>query len=172
MQEAAAVLRAYAGETGIVLYVVPRRGMAIDAEEVRAYCKKRLPNSMVPLAVLEKTRLPLTPTGRLDRTALRLTEEEPPREAVRDPKTREEQLLCRIFAEVLRLPRVEVNNNFFEIGGHSLLAMQVMSAFAPPSTSNCRCAFFSKPRQSRSWRRGSKRRRRVSAMAPNIRVVA
>src|ERR1043165_215692 len=99
----------------------------VQAKELKEFLKERLPEYMVPSAFVLLDALPLTSTGKVDRNAL--TDQigvEVGEENVA-PRTALEQVLARIFAEVLSLERAGVNESFFDLGGHSLLATQVMS---------------------------------------------
>src|SRR5262245_11205554 len=95
--------------------------------ELKSYVRERLPEYMVPVAIVELERLPLTANGKVDRKALpepvmgeELDEGEEARTAV-------EEIIAGIWAEVLRVERVGVKENFFELGGHSLAATRVVS---------------------------------------------
>jgi amino acid adenylation domain-containing protein len=95
---------------------------------LRQHLKDRLPDYMVPSAVVVLERLPLTPNGKVDRRALPAVEgTRPVDEAYLAPRTETEQRLAAIWQEVLRIDRIGVNDNFFDLGGHSLLATQVIS---------------------------------------------
>jgi amino acid adenylation domain-containing protein len=103
---------------------------------LREWARERLPEHLVPAAVVRLERLPLTPSGKLDRRALPEPEvmaaesgaekTKAEREA-EEPRGEVERVVCGVWAEVLGLGRVGVGENFFELGGHSLLATQVTS---------------------------------------------
>jgi amino acid adenylation domain-containing protein/FkbM family methyltransferase len=95
--------------------------------DLRAFLAARLPEAMVPAAVLEVDELPRLPNGKVDRKALAALAPEPPAPAPEPPRTPVEELLAEICADVLGLERVGVHANFFELGGHSLLATRLIS---------------------------------------------
>src|SRR4029079_19836946 len=97
-------------------YCVRAAGAVLDRAAVRAALSRQLPDYMVPSALLVLERLPLTPNGKLDRRAL----PEPELGSAhshRAPRTPQEAVLCSLFAEVLGVERVGVDDNFFERGG-------------------------------------------------------
>ncbi len=96
---------------------------------VRRYLKERVPEYMVPAAVVVLERLPLTANGKVDRGALPAPEGVRPELATAyvAPRTAVEEALARIWAEVLGLERVGVADNFFELGGDSILSIQIIA---------------------------------------------
>jgi len=112
------------GEKRLVAYVVGEAGAAALREHLRG----SLPEHMVPAAFVALAALPLTPNGKLDVRALPAPEPAPAEEARHAaPRTPVEAGVAEIWAEVLRLERVGVHDDFFEAGGHSLLAARVVS---------------------------------------------
>src|SRR5262245_4014495 len=126
LQAAVVVREDRAGQRRLVGYVVAAAGSAVAGSAVRAALLGRLPEYMVPSAVVVLDRLPLTPNGKLDRRALPAPElgSTLPH---RDPRSAQEEVLCGLFAEVLGVSRVGIDDNFFELGGHSLLATRLIS---------------------------------------------
>ena len=112
----------------LVAYVVTRPGGAPGAA-LRAYLAERLPAAMVPSAFVLLERLPLTPNGKLDLGALPLPDatESPGEEDDAAPGSPLEQAVARIWSEVLDLERVGLHDDFFDLGGHSLMATRVVA---------------------------------------------
>jgi amino acid adenylation domain-containing protein len=100
--------------------------------ELRRYLQAKLPDYMVPSAFVMMDGLPLTPNGKIDKQALPAPDKARPElaEEYKAPRTEIEETLARIWGEVLGIERVGIEDNFFDLGGHSLLGIQVMSRIA------------------------------------------
>ncbi|MEU5692040.1 amino acid adenylation domain-containing protein [Actinosynnema sp. NPDC020468] len=118
---AVVVARADRGDTRLVGYVTGE----VDPEALRAELARRLPDHLVPAAVVALAEFPRLPNGKLDRRALPA----PDFTALvsRAPATPTERLLCAVFADVLGRPEVGAEDSFFALGGHSLLATRLIS---------------------------------------------
>ncbi|MFK4072005.1 amino acid adenylation domain-containing protein, partial [Streptomyces sp. NPDC029674] len=114
------------GERRLVGYVVPQGQEDADPERLRAYVAGRLPEYMVPVAVVVLEALPLTVNGKVDRASLPAPDFAE-RVSGREPRTETERVLCGLFAEVLGLERVGAEDGFFELGGDSISSMQLAS---------------------------------------------
>nr|WP_304984929.1 non-ribosomal peptide synthetase [Corallococcus sp. CA047B] len=126
VHEAVAVVRQeHAGDPRLVAYVTVE-GTAPDTTALRAFLHTRLPEYMVPSALVTLEALPLTSSGKVDRKALPAPEAHTTvkGESIA-PRDDTERALAEIFAQVLGVERVGVQDSFFELGGHSLLATQV-----------------------------------------------
>ncbi|EWC62838.1 Non-ribosomal peptide synthetase [Actinokineospora spheciospongiae] len=110
----------------LVAYCVPVPGaaQALTDTSVKAFLAKSLPDYMIPAAVVLLDELPLTPNGKVDRA--RLPDPEQKRTvAYQAPETDRERATAEVFADVLSAPRVGLDENFFDSGGNSLLAVQL-----------------------------------------------
>ncbi len=112
------------GGKQLVAYVVPAREAVSNTADLRHHLAERLPEYMVPSAIVMMDTLPLTVNGKLDRRALPAPERQ--LDGYRAPRSPEESALCDIFAAVLELDRVGIDDSFFALGGHSLLATRVV----------------------------------------------
>jgi amino acid adenylation domain-containing protein len=125
VREAVVVARGEeAGEKRLVAYVV---GAKVHSSELREYLKRRLPEYMVPAVFVELAELPLTANGKVDRAALPEPVEIRADQVVIAPATPIEEILIDIWKEILHIESISTSDNFFDIGGNSLLAVQVVS---------------------------------------------
>ncbi|TLP56039.1 amino acid adenylation domain-containing protein, partial [Pseudomonas mosselii] len=133
-----AVVVAQQGGAGhqLVAYLVPSRADVVLADEakaaalrdsVRAYLRDTLPDYMVPAFLMLLARLPLSPNGKLDRKALPTLDASLSQQAYVAPQTALQERLAQIWQDVLTLERVGVTDNFFEVGGDSIVSIQVVS---------------------------------------------
>ena len=116
------------GDKRLVAYLTFRGSQVPAPAELREHLRKRLPDYMVPSSFVTLARLPLTPSGKVNRRALAEAGGEHPEapEKFTPPRTPVEQTLAAIWGEVLKRKNVGIHDNFFDLGGHSLLAMQVI----------------------------------------------
>jgi len=117
------------GDKRLVAYVVPALGQSPPVSDLRRLLKQNLPDYMVPAAFVLLEALPLTANGKVDRRALPAPKFSAKAidAAYVPPRTPTEELLAVIWAEVLGVEQVGVNDNFFDLGGHSLKATRVIS---------------------------------------------
>jgi amino acid adenylation domain-containing protein len=123
------------GEKRLAAYVVPEReseestngsGKAgLQITELREHLLGKLPEYMVPTAYVQLDALPLNHNGKIDRKNLPQPDTATPKEEYVGPRNPTEETLCRLWQEVLRQEHVGIHDNFFKIGGHSLLAARV-----------------------------------------------
>jgi amino acid adenylation domain-containing protein/natural product biosynthesis luciferase-like monooxygenase protein len=115
------------GEKRLVAYVVRNQesGATVEPNELGAHLKRSLPDYMVPSAFVVLEGLPLTPNGKVDRRSLPAPEGRPDVAQYVAPRTLTEEVLAGIWCEVLKVDKVGVNDNFFDLGGHSLLLQQL-----------------------------------------------
>jgi hypothetical protein len=116
------------GDRRLAAYLVAKTADGVRQADLRGFLKERLPDYMVPASFMLLDRLPLTPSGKVDRRALPAPDRarrELEREFVA-PRNDAETRIAAVWRDVLGLDRVGVTENFFEMGGHSLLLPQVV----------------------------------------------
>jgi amino acid adenylation domain-containing protein len=117
------------GTKRLVAYMTTRTRESLDIDELRESIRLRLPEYMIPSALVTLENIPLTSNGKVDKRAL-------PEPDMQDqflaryvaPQTPTERVLAQIWADVLKLPQVGIEDNFFDLGGHSLLMMSITQA--------------------------------------------
>ncbi|MEU4341616.1 amino acid adenylation domain-containing protein [Nocardia sp. NPDC023852] len=115
------------GATALVSYVLPKPGTEVHPEALKAAAGEMLPAYMVPSAVMVLDSVPLTPLGKVDRKALPAPDLGTRTIVSRPPSTPREETLAALFAEVLGLESVGVDESFFALGGDSIVAIQLVS---------------------------------------------
>ena len=115
------------GDTRLVAYLVFRAGQTVSPSDLRVHLKQSLPDYMVPSAFVTLDALPLTPNGKIDRKALPKPEDSRDTIASSAPRDDFEHLVLCVWQRVLGVKDISVTDNFFEIGGHSLLAVRMLN---------------------------------------------
>lgn len=113
--------------TSLVAYIVPHKIQEINSSDLREFLSTTLPEYMIPDQFVILESYPTTATGKLDRNALRGMEikDKGQKKESREPKPGMEKDLVRIWKDVLGIPQVGVDENFFEVGGNSLIALRL-----------------------------------------------
>ncbi|WP_280363071.1 non-ribosomal peptide synthase/polyketide synthase [Nocardia wallacei] len=121
------VRRDHAGTPRIVTYLAVTDGAVLDLDAIRGHVADRLPAHMIPSKFVELATIPMTPAGKLNRTALPEPDFTAVAVAGREPETPNETLVAAVMAEVVGHAPVFADHNFFELGGNSLSATQLVS---------------------------------------------
>ncbi|WP_210589241.1 non-ribosomal peptide synthetase [Streptomyces sp. GESEQ-35] len=127
VDEAVVIVREEGAHKRLVGYVRPRPDLRPEPAALQDFVKDRLPEFMVPAVVVPLAEFPLTPSGKVDRAALPAPERTADIEDYVAPRTDEERALAEIWAEVLDIDRVGVTDNFYELGGDSVLGIMVVA---------------------------------------------
>ncbi|TFI53950.1 amino acid adenylation domain-containing protein [Mastigocladus laminosus UU774] len=116
-----------AGDKQLVSYIVSLQGQIPTVSELRKYLQELLPDYMIPGVFIFLDTLPLLPNGKVDRRALPIPESLRPTltTTYQVPQSEIEQQIAKLWQEVLHLDKVGIHDNFFDLGGHSLLMLQV-----------------------------------------------
>ncbi len=115
------------GDKRLVAYAVT--ASEVSDADLRAHLKRTLPEYMIPSGWVRLPKMPLTPSGKIDRRALPAPAEGQGASGVElvEPRTASEKLVVELFREALGVARVSIHDDFFALGGHSLLASQVLA---------------------------------------------
>jgi amino acid adenylation domain-containing protein len=128
VQDAVVIADGEAADRRLLAYWTPGAHTAVSSAELRLHLGQTLPEYMLPAHFIQLPTLPLTPNGKVDRRALPAPADVALANAAHvPPQSALEQKLVALWANVLQAPAVGIHDNFFEIGGHSLLAMRLLS---------------------------------------------
>ena len=116
-----------ANASSLAAFIVPQPSQQIDVEQLRTHLAGQLPEYMVPARFVAVDSFPLTPNGKVDRRALLAHQASPGEKPAEAPRNDLEAALQKIWQEVLDRRRVGIHDNFFHIGGHSLLITILVS---------------------------------------------
>lgn len=115
------------GTNMLVACIVPQQ--VFNKDHILAFLKDRLPGFMIPSIIIEVSAFPTTPNGKIDKKALvQLSVSSQAKTEYKAPRNSTEGAIASIWQNLLKLEQVSVDDNFFEVGGHSLLAMRVVSS--------------------------------------------
>jgi amino acid adenylation domain-containing protein len=121
-----------AGDKSLVAYIVPTPGAQVTVNSLQEHLRTQLPDYMIPATFVRFEALPLTPNGKVDYRALPAPSAantlSDAADAETDPRTLIEERVAEIAARLLNLPQVGLDDNFFAIGGHSLLGVQLVTS--------------------------------------------
>ncbi len=112
----------------LVAFVVAPADLTVEPSELREELKSRIPDFMIPSSFVILKKFPLTSGGKIDVAALRAHELSPGShsDSYVAPRTPVEEVLANIWQDIFKLDRIGVNDNFFDLGGHSLLSLQII----------------------------------------------
>ncbi len=118
-----------AAEPRLVAFCVPNQGEEVEPNQLLSFLRERLPDFMIPSQLVPVPNPPLTPNGKLDRDALSIPESAPTnsQRATTSSGSKSEQLITAIWMEILEIETPDLDSNFFDLGGHSILLIQVQN---------------------------------------------
>ena len=128
IRESVVAIQEYtSGSKRLIGYVVAAKDEEPNMDEIRKFLRKKLPDYMIPLIFVPMDSFPLTSTGKIDRRALPIPDQLDTKAEYAAPKTSTQKKMANIWAEVLGLEKIGINSNFFDLGGHSLMAVRIIS---------------------------------------------
>jgi amino acid adenylation domain-containing protein len=126
VRQAVVVADGMDGNTRLIAYL-ESSGTQLQVEDLRAELSRKLPEYMVPSGFICLDRMPLTPNGKIDRKALPKTGWQPASATYLAPRNSTENEIAGLWRDLLKVERVGANENFFDLGGHSLLVVRLQS---------------------------------------------
>lgn len=116
------------GDKKLAAYIIKKDDQETDIVELRQFLKTKIPDYMIPSAFIFIDQFPLTPNGKIDRKVLPAPQDTAPQQAkiYQSPITETEKKLETIWSEVLKLKQIGIDEDFFEIGGHSMIAVTLI----------------------------------------------
>lgn len=111
----------------LIAYIVPRTGEAMSEEDIKLYLRQYLPDYMIPSYFVSLDEMPLNANGKIDRKKLPLPEIAAKQSVIVAPRTETEESLLTIWRKILNRTEISIYDNFFDIGGYSLLAMRLFT---------------------------------------------
>jgi len=130
IREAVVVARQHqSGESRLIAYFTSANQSSPSVSDLRSFLKEKLPDYMIPMTFVLLAAIPLTPNGKVDRKFLPTPGKSRPElnTLFEEPRTPTEKELAQTWSEILSLEKIGVHDNFFDLGGHSLAAMRVVS---------------------------------------------
>lgn len=117
------------GDERLAAYIITTDGAFIEDKKLRSYLRKKLPPYMLPSHFVKLDHFPLAPNGKIDRKRLPVPPSQTAQSAEKDspPRTETEELLIDIWKQILGIHSVNTSDNFFDLGGHSMLAMRLVA---------------------------------------------
>ena len=125
IKHCAVILADKGGHKYLVAYICLKPGNKIESDKLRSYLSEKLPDYMVPAYIVFLETLPLTSSGKLDRKSLPIPESIVEKRTIQAPTSKYEQRLLDIWKGLLKIDNISVTDNFFDIGGNSLLAINL-----------------------------------------------
>jgi len=126
IQAAATVREDKPGEKKLVAYVVFEKGQELNVKQLRTFLQTLIPDYMMPSAIVQLHDLPRTPSGKIDRRALPAPDTKRPELGIpyAQATNETEKILCSLWSHLLQIDPIGIQDNFFDLGGNSLLALQ------------------------------------------------
>ncbi|MBD2625731.1 non-ribosomal peptide synthetase [Trichormus variabilis] len=115
------------GNQRLVAYIVFYQELSTSINQLKVFLQQKLPDYMIPSGFVSLNKLPLTPNGKVDRRALPAPDKVRSAQTYVAPRTPVEEILATIWTEILGLERVSIDDNFLELGGDSILSIQVIT---------------------------------------------